>query len=273
MPKDPLVDALGVRHAPAGDGARIVSLVPSITELLFELGLAERVVGRTTFCVHPRPAVERLPRVGGTKKVRLDKLRALAPSHVIVNVDENTREDVDAIAAFTPNVIVTHPLEPLDNPPLYRLLGGVFGCAERAEALCAEFEAAHARLAGAARAHPPRRVLYLIWRNPWMTVSRSTYISRVLELVRWTTVRDDPDVRYPEVRMERGCLDDVDLVLFSSEPFPFKDKHMSELRELTADTRTPFVRIDGEMTSWYGSRAIEGLRYMDRFAREVVARS
>jgi len=270
MSRDELVDALGVRHSPAGDTARIVSLVPSITELLFDLDLSSRIVGRTTFCVHPQPEIERIPRVGGTKKVRLDKLRPLEPTHVIVNVDENSREDVDAIAAFVPNVVVTHPLSPRDNPPLYRLVGSIFGRREHAEALCAQFEAAYDRLRRAARDYPRRRVLYLIWRDPWMTVSRATYISRVLELVNWATVPDDPEVRYPEVPMAKGSLDAVDLVLFSSEPFPFKDKHMDELRTLTGDVDTPFAHIDGEMTSWYGSRAIEGLRYLERFAREAM---
>ena len=257
-------DALGVHHPEAGDGARIVSLVPSITELLFYMGLGERVVGCTSFCVHPRGALAHVPKVGGTKKPRMDKLRALRPSHVIVNIDENRQEDVAPIAEFTPHVVVTHPLIPDDNLALYRLIGGIFGKQRQAERLCADFQQARDALADAAAMLPLRRVLYLIWRDPWMTVSRDTYISQMLALANWQTSCHDPETRYPEVRADNKLLADTDIVLFSSEPFPFKPAHVDELRRLTGDTRTPCEFIDGEMTSWYGNRAVEGLRYLSK---------
>jgi ABC-type Fe3+-hydroxamate transport system substrate-binding protein len=267
---DTLADALGVAHAPADDHARIVSLVPSITELLFHLGLGSRVVGRTSFCVHPEAAVSCLPRVGGTKELRIDKLRALHPSHVIVNIDENRKQDVEAIAEFTPHVIVTHPLTPDDNLALYRLLGGVFDRQGAARRLCEEFQQARDALVDAAAALPPRRVLYLIWRDPWMTISRDTYISRTLALANWQTVCHDPEIRYPQVRPDSRLLADTDMVLFSSEPFPFKATHLEEFRQLTGDTHTTFEFIDGEMTSWYGSRAVAGLRYLRERASYVM---
>ncbi len=266
MTRDDAVDALGVTHPPAADDARIVSLVPSITELLFDLGLGPRVVGRTTFCIHPGDALDDVPRVGGTKKPRIDKLRRLRPSHVIVNVDENRKQDVEAIAAFTPHVVVTHPLQPDDNLALYRLIGGIFDRRRQAKRLCDAFVRARDELAAAAAGFPARRVLYLIWRDPWMTISRDTYISRMLALANWTTVRHDPEIRYPHVRAEPRLLSDTDVVLFSSEPFPFKQTHVDEFRALTGDSDTRFAFIDGEMTSWYGSRAIEGLRYLRGFA-------
>jgi len=122
-----LVDAVGTRHKPARRGARIVSLVPSITELVCDLGLAAQLVGRTGFCVHPREVVRRIPKVGGTKDVDLDKLRALRATHVILNIDENRDDDARALAEFVPELIVTHPLAPIDNLALYRLIGGIFG--------------------------------------------------------------------------------------------------------------------------------------------------
>ena len=257
-----LADALGVNHPPADDDARIVSLVPSITELLFHLGLGDQVVGRTSFCVHPEEAVSHVPRVGGTKEMRLDKLRELCPSHVIVNIDENRKQDVDAIAEFTPHIIVTHPLVPDDNLALYRLLGGIFARQSAAQQLCEEFQRARDALIDAASTLPQRRVLYLIWRDPWMTISRDTYISQTLALANWVTVCHDPETRYPEVCADARLLADTDIVLFSSEPFPFKPAHVDELRLLTDDTDTAFEFIDGEMTSWYGSRAVAGLRYL-----------
>ena len=260
------VDHVGRRHLPADPGARIVSLVPSITELLFDLGLGPKVVGRTTFCVHPQPEIDAVPRVGGTKTVRLDRLRRLEPTHVVVNVDENRRQDVETIEAFVPNVVVTHPLGPLDNPRLYALLGFIFGCEGRAGELAGAFHAALEALHGAARRLPPRRVLYLIWKEPWMTISRDTYISRTLGLVNWETVGDDPEARYPEVVLDERLAAETELVLLSSEPYPFKPEHAALVRSAPGWSRVPIALIDAEMVSWYGSRAIAGLEYLAEFA-------
>ena len=233
-PDPALCDAAGTTHAPASGEARIVSLVPSITELLFDLGAGSRVVGRTPFCIHPHDGVANVPRVGGTKTPRLDRIRALEPTHVILNVDENRREDADALAAFVPDVIVTHPLGPRDNPALYRLVGGIFASREATERLCRAFERAVSALESAARHFPQRRVLYLIWRDPWMTVSPDTYVSRTLALVNFVTTdggdRNDRGLRYPELALTAELLGRVDLVLLSSEPFPFKERHISEIR-------------------------------------------
>ena len=269
MPDSALRDAAGTMHAPASGDARIVSLVPSITELLFDLGVGSRVVGRTPFCVHPHDGVARVPRVGGTKTPRLERIRALEPTHVIVNVDENRREDAEALAVFVPNVVVTHPLGPHDNPALYRLVGGIFASGEAVEHLCLEFERAVSALQAAVRGLPERKVLYLIWRDPWMTVSRDTYVSRTLALANLLTVGDDPRRRYPELVLGADLLAGVDLVLLSSEPFPFKERHIAEIRAHAGD-RCPSIRLfDGEMASWYGSRAIRAMDYLARFASET----
>jgi ABC-type Fe3+-hydroxamate transport system substrate-binding protein len=264
-----LVDAAGQRHPPAGDGARIVSLVPSITELVCDLGLAERLVGRTGFCVHPRERLKRIPKLGGTKDVELDRLRRLAPTHVIVNVDENRRESVAEIARFVPHVIVTHPLGPLDNLPLYRLIGGVFGREAEAERLCERFESAYAACERAAGGLAPQRVIYLIWRKPWMTISRDTYISRTLALVKWLTVPETASDRYPEIALDDTTLAGVGVVLASSEPFPFRARDVDALRALPELRGRAVALIDGEMTSWYGSRAIAGLEYLPQFRRAL----
>jgi ABC-type Fe3+-hydroxamate transport system substrate-binding protein len=163
---DVLRDAAGTLHARAGSDARIVCLVPSVTELVCELGLAPQLVGRTGFCVHPRDTLKPIPKVGGTKDVDLEKIRLLAPSHVILNIDENEKPAAEALAAIVPDLIVTHPLGPLDNPALYRLIGSIFGRQREAEALCTRFDAALAGLQDAARAFAPQRVLYLIWKKP-----------------------------------------------------------------------------------------------------------
>ncbi len=256
------------------DAPRIVSLVPSITELLIDLGLHAHIVGRTGFCIHPAEAVRDIPKVGGTKDVNLEKIRRLAPTHVIVNVDENRLPDVEALREFVPQVVVTHPQAPQDNPTLYRQMAETFaqvpGMHERAETLCERFDAALAALQ--AQPFAPRRVLYLIWQDPWMTVARDTYISRMLALVNWHT---EPEVqggehgaaRYPTIKFSEALLAQVDAVLLSTEPYRFGDHHADALERQLGK---PVLLIDGEMTSWYGSRAIAGLEYLGRFAREAA---
>ncbi|HEX3360857.1 MAG TPA: helical backbone metal receptor [Solirubrobacterales bacterium] len=238
---------------------RIVCLVPSITELLCDLGLSEQLVGRTGFCIHPWETVRTIPKVGGTKDLKFDRIRELEPTHVIVNVDENRKEDADALAEFTPNVVVTHPLAPLDNLGLYRQMGETFGVEAGAERLCAEFEEAYER-AVASRGHE-QDVLYLIWKDPWMTVSSETYISQTLALFNWRTIPAATADRYPEIDL--ADFPGVDRVLLSSEPFHFKQHHVEEVEALVPGARVSL--IDGEMTSWYGSRAIRGLDYLARF--------
>ncbi len=240
---------------------RIVSLVPSLTELVCELGLAGNLVGRTGFCVHPQGAVRAIPKVGGTKSVNLEKVRALEPTHVILNKDENLRETAEALAAFVPNLVVTHPLAPEDNPALFRQFGAAFGKVNEAEALCARFESA--LKAAKAGKYPQRKVLYLIWKDPWMTVSRDTYISRTLGLFGMTTVPDTAE-RYPELGTLKGV--DADMVLLSTEPYRFSEDHLAEVEALAGK---PALLIDGEMTAWYGPRAIAGLAYLTDFTRTL----
>ncbi|MBN2491426.1 MAG: ABC transporter substrate-binding protein [Planctomycetes bacterium] len=255
-------DAAGTRHARAAEDARIVSLVPSLTELLLVLGLRDRVVGRTGFCIHPRDAVAGIPKVGGTKDVRIDRVRALAPTHLIVNIDENDRPVVDALGAVVPHVIVTHPLAPEDNLALYELFGGVFGRSEAAAVLAAKLQdELEACRAGTWRAE---RVLYLIWKKPWMTVAADTYIARSLAQVGWEVLHGPGGwagaQRYPVIEDLDPAVARADRVLLSSEPYRFRSRDLEALR-----ARFPgksIEPIDGEMTSWYGARAIAGLRYL-----------
>ena len=243
--------------------------MPSITELLFALGLEQQIVGRTHYCIHPQPAIAAIPSVGGTKKVNQTRLRALQPTHVIVNVDENPRELAERLMADGLEVIVTHPLAPEDNIPLYRLIGGIFNRAAEAENLATQFEQVLAALRQVA--WPRRRVLYLIWREPWMGVSRDTYIARMLALVGWETLPAESEARYPPLEMGRSLLDAADLILFSSEPYRFQPADLDAFAQDYACPLEKLRLIDGEMTSWYGSRAIQGLRYLAQFAREVSA--
>jgi ABC-type Fe3+-hydroxamate transport system substrate-binding protein len=255
-------DALGQTHGRVASPARIVSLVPSITELLCELGLADQMVGRTGYCVHPAALVRRIPKVGGTKTVNIEKIRRVAPTHLIVNIDENEKPTVEALSRFVPNVIVTHPQRPEDNLLLYDLLGGVFGAEHAAQAFATRLREKLSELSRTR--YEVRRTLYLIWKNPWMTVSRNTYIANTLALCGFMHIETAASVRYPTIELSAHA-NGVDALLLSSEPYSFTTLHVAELAALYPAARVSL--IDGTMTSWYGSRAIEGLGYLDEFAR------
>ena len=173
-PEASTIDWAGVAHPRAGAAPRVTSLVPSLTELLFALRLADRVVARTGFCVRPREEVRRVPKIGGTKNPDLERLRELAPTHLIVNVDENRLEDVEAARAFVPHIVITDPRAPDDNLRLYRLFGALFDREDEAEALAQSYAEAVAALDAECERLPREPVLYLIWRRPWMTVSTDT---------------------------------------------------------------------------------------------------
>jgi ABC-type Fe3+-hydroxamate transport system substrate-binding protein len=247
-------------------GARIVSLVPSLTELLCELGLGPQLVGRTGFCVHPRSQLVSIPKVGGTKTVNIARIRALEPTHLVVNVDENERATVEALAEFIPQVVVTHPIELDDNLALYRQFGEVFSVEHRARELSDAFE--QARLRARASAGSPVSVLYLIWRRPWMTISPPTFISRMLAEVGLITWPGGSPQRYPSLEAAELARAPVAAVLLSTEPYRFDKVDREALRRLFKRHNDPahhapaFLSVDGEMTSWYGSRAIIGLDYL-----------
>ena len=205
--------------------------------------------------------MKRIPKMGGTKDADIDKIRAAAPTHLVVNIDENRREQVDELARFIPHVVVTHPNTPEDNLELFRLFGGLFRREVQAGNLAADFRAAREALRRATEHLPRQRVLYLIWKDPWMTVARDTCISAILAAAGWDTLPDASDTRYPEVDAVSQGLTFVERVLLSTEPYRFTEKHYAEA---AACFGAPAQLIDGEMVSWYGSRAAAGLRYLAR---------
>ncbi len=246
---------------------RIASLVPSLTELLVALGLQDHLVARTGFCIHPADAVAGIAKVGGTKDVNLAKLRRLAPTHVLVNIDENRLDTAQALREFVPQVIVTHPRTPDDNLGLLDQLTDAFehvpGVTERAAGLRAELQRELALTRAGTR--PAQSVLYLIWREPWMTVARDTYIAQMLACVGWHTLPaadggEHGAARYPTLRGDEAWLAQVDRVLLSSEPYRFGPAHVEEAQRLWPQAAVQCV--DGELLSWYGPRAAAGLRYL-----------
>jgi ABC-type Fe3+-hydroxamate transport system substrate-binding protein len=248
---------------------RIASLVPSLTELLFALGLGPWVVARTGFCIHPADGVNAVPKVGGTKDVNLAKLRRLAPTHALVNVDENRIETADALREFVSQVIVTHPCGPDEVAALITQIADAFaalpGVGERAAALRAELSLELAATVPG-QAVP---VLYMIWREPWMTVTRDTYISRLLARAGWQTLPaqhggERGAARYPTLYGDEPWLAGVRELLLSSEPYAFTREHFAQAQALCPHARVRLV--DGELLSWYGPRTAAGLRYL----RQVI---
>ena len=263
--------AMSTARAPSAP--RIASLVPSVTELVAALGLADCLVARTGFCIHPADALRTVPKVGGTKDVNLERLRRLAPSHVLVNVDENRRDTVETIRAWPvpPTIVVTHPLAPHDNLALIEQMRHHFGTwpgvAAKADALAQDLRRELAATQPEGR--PARRVLYLIWREPWMTVATDTYLSRMLARVNWHTLPAVPGgvsgaARYPVVQGDEPWLAEVQHVLLSSEPYRFGPAHLDAARRLCPNATAACV--DGELLSWYGARAVPGLRYLRALA-------
>ena len=245
---------------------RIASLVPRVTELLFALGLGPFVVARTGFCVHPKDAVRAVPKVGGTKDVNLARLRRLAPTHVVVNVDENRLETVQALQGFVPELVVTHPCAPEDNLALLDQMVRAFGAWPAVPAAAQRLaDELRAELERPVPAGAPRRALVLIWKDPWMAVARDTYIARMLAATGWQS-RPAVDggragaARYPVLDGTEPWLADVQDVLLPSEPYRFGPEHAAAVQALCPGASLHYV--DGELLSWYGPRAAAGLRML-----------
>jgi ABC-type Fe3+-hydroxamate transport system substrate-binding protein len=185
---------------------------------------------------------------------------------VLVNIDETPKKLAEQIQASDISVVVTHPNKPPDNIALFSLMGGLFGRQQQAAKLIADLQG---ELITTGQ-WPERKVLYLIWKRPWMTVSQDTYIANMLSLFGMRTLGHDPGRRYPEIEMTSALLAEADLVLFSTEPFPFAAKHIDAFsKEFAVNTSPRLLAIDGKMVSWYGSRVIEGLRYLRDFTSQL----
>ncbi|MCB9663474.1 MAG: ABC transporter substrate-binding protein [Alphaproteobacteria bacterium] len=253
-----VVDDRGTQVTLPSPPRRIVSLVPSSTETLFDLGVGPAVVGVTRFCTRPADAVADLPRVGGTKDPDLDRIARLAPDLVVANCEENTREALDALAEVAP-VYAAFPRTvdaALDD--LVRL-GTLVGRPAEAAAWRARIEADRATLAPRVAARSPRRVATLIWRRPWMALGADTFASDLLSRLGLHQALAHLDGRYPTVDAAQLRAADPDLVLLSSEPFPFRARHADELAAATGLPRARFRAVDGEALTWHGTRMAHAL--------------
>lgn len=240
--------------------ARIISLVPSQTELLFELGLEERITGITKFCIHPAGKVTSVAKIGGTKQLDIAKIKSLNPDLIIANKEENERSQIEELMQHYPVWIsdITCLGDAIDM--IYRV-GEITGKKAEAEALGSEIKRG---FDGLTPSTGTKRVVYLIWRKPYMAAGQRTFITDMLQ--RCGFINGIAQARYPEITAEELKIINPDLILLSSEPYPFAEKHIAEFKTIVPSAEVKLV--DGEMFSWYGSR----LKYAPGYFGSVVTR-
>ena len=252
-------DQIGISHTFESVPKRIVSLVPSQTELLVDLGLEDALVGITKFCVHPVYLKSTKTIVGGTKNIKFDKIKELNPDIIICNKEENTKEIVEELSQICP-VWVTDIYTIEDNNQMIRDFGEIFNKRTDAQKWIDKINFVYHDFQNFIQYNPIRKVAYFIWANPYMIAGNTTFINEMLKLNRFQNIYESKEARYPEVELKKIRLEgDPDYVFLSSEPFPFKDEHAFEIGRFTHHAITVFV--DGEMFSWYGSRLVKAFSY------------
>lgn len=240
---------------------RIVSTVPSQTELLSYLGLDEHLVGITKFCVHPEHIYRSVERIGGTKDLDVERIIALQPDLIIANKEENERTQIEALQPHA-EVYVSDVHDLRSALDMIRNVGELCDRAEESKQLSRDIDAAFAQLT------PSKNLgtaLYLIWKSPYMSVGRDTFIHAMLEQIGCRNMLAE-QTRYPEIGAGEG---DPDLILLSSEPYPFKEKHIAELQQAWPQAKV--VLVDGEYFSWYGSRLLQAPAYFQVLGSQLSA--
>ena len=271
-------DPTGFSISLAQPATRIVSLVPSLTELLFDLGLEQEVCGISKFCIHPDHWFRTKTRIGGTKNPNLDRIIDLQPDLILANKEENRKEDILALRAHTP-IYCSDIANLAGNHDALLQIGKLTGRADKANELLREIDhnvgqwkkelpKLKAQSSFAAADHP--RVLYLIWRNPYMSVGSDTYIHSLLQLAGFRNYLSNAN-RYPSVELDSLRKDPPDIVLLSSEPYPFKPVHFDEIRSLFPDSYV--LPADGELFSWYGSRPRRLLEGFMQLWQQIISRN
>lgn len=238
---------------------RVVSLVPSITEALFDLGLTEKeVVGRTKFCIHPKEKVSNVEIIGGTKNINIYKIKERQPDLIIANKEENVKEQVEELMKDF-KVIVTNVESIEDNYYLLKTLGNLFEKEKEAQNYnLATYDALNIKM------DKPLKVAYLIWKNPYMTVGSDTFIHHILAEIGFENLFKN-NKRYPIIEIKD--LEDADCIFLSSEPFPFKEKHIQEFKDVYPN-KTIMI-VDGEAFSWYGTHIAKSKEYYKNLINSI----
>lgn len=260
-----VTDARNKRVAIPENPQRIVSLICSITETLFELGLGSRIAGRTNYCIRPAPQVEQVHKIGGPKNPDLNDIISLNPDLVIANIEENEEKDIQIMEKEGLPVFVTYPRTVMESLELIRTLGLITGQENEAEIWYRKAEKVVRDVAKEVSAiERSPSILYLIWRKPYMAVNRDTYIHDLIDFCGGTNCNADDSDRYPVLSVDDMIRLQPEMILLPSEPYPFKEKHVDELMrytEIPAIRNKKVLLVDGELFSWYGVRMIPGLAY------------
>lgn len=237
---------------------RIISLVPSQTELLVALGLEDCIVGVTKFCVHPIHIRKDTSVVGGTKKIHLDKIEELNPDIILCNKEENTKEIVEVLETKYP--VHVSDISTMDEAiELIYQYGNIFNKQETAKHLVSKILNEQKDFLEFIKYKKQKKVAYFIWRKPWMVAGKGTFIHHLLELNGFVNIYGNEE-RYPEISEEELIsIENIDLILLSSEPFPFSETHKQEVKKMIPDTKV--LLVDGEYFSWYGSRLASAFKY------------
>lgn len=242
---------------------RIISLVPSQTELLYDLGLEDKIVGLTKFCVHPSERVKGVSKIGGTKNIKTELIRSLAPDLVIANKEENVKEQVEALAIDFPVWIsdvhdLGSALEMINH--VGQITGQSTTAARLANDIAAGFDSIE-------KANGTKHTAaYLIWKDPWMTAGGDTFISKMMGKAGFENIFASYD-RYPSISLSDISEKKPDLILLSSEPYPFKEVHIPLLQECCLSAKV--IVVDGEMFSWYGSRLLKAPEYYKQLRKDL----
>ncbi|KAA5537689.1 ABC transporter substrate-binding protein [Paenimyroides baculatum] len=262
-----ITDDLGSQHIFDQTPKRIVSLVPSLTETLYELGLENEIIGITKFCVHPYHLKSVKIIVGGTKNVHIEKIKALNPDIIIANKEENTLEIVDSLREICP-VFVTDIVTVEDTLKTINDFGLLFKRTTDAKKWTEKIKFANDDFASFMQDKKWQKAAYLIWREPYMAAGSETFINEMLKLNKFENMYELFEGRYPEVEIRKMRIQgDPDLVLLSSEPYPFKEEHAFEIGRVTHHAKTVFV--DGEMFSWYGTRLFKAFQYFKALQNRI----
>jgi ABC-type Fe3+-hydroxamate transport system substrate-binding protein len=256
------IDQLGREIEIPEHPGRIVSLVPSQTELLHDLGLGDRVVGITKFCTHPSEWYRQKTRVGGTKKLNYKKIVDLDPDLILANKEENQKEDVEWLRERFP-VWVSNVHDVPSAIEMIEQIGIITGKNESALQIGSEIES---RFDSLRNYHKEKRVIYLIWNSPYMAAGKGTFIDSIMAHAGWKNVVMEE--RYPELDVQKMLQLQPDHILLSSEPFPFGTKHLEEIQNIflrTESKNSPKIMlVDGRIFSWYGSALLETPKYIKR---------
>lgn len=246
---------------------QIISLVPSLTETLFDLGLEDYIVGVTKFCVHPNHLKAAKTVVGGTKQVNFEKVHSLKPDIIIANKEENTLEMVLELEKICP-VMVTEIYTIEDALDMISKFGELFQKRVEAQKWIAKINFSQQEFERYVTQLPIRKVAYFIWANPYMVAGNQTFINHLLQKNHFENIYQNKQGRYPEIDIQKIRIEgDPELILLSSEPFPFKNEHAIEVGSYTHHGKTIFV--DGEMFSWYGTRLLKAFDYFRMLQRRI----